>query len=187
MSAWEGVSAASASDALNRFAAMVPEIRRLTGSGALVGRAWTARTMPADNSTVRRAVETAPRGSVLVIDARGCTTAAVWGEVMTARAEHAAIAGLVLDGAIRDVAAIARRGFPIYARAVCAAGGHKGWEGDVGVTIACGGVPVSPGDMVLADDDGVVVIPSETEERVLAHVHATLVEDRQKLAALEAR
>ena len=149
---------AMVSDALGRWGAMASAIRRLSGTSAY-GPAFPVRTMPGDSSTVHRAVAAAPEGSVLVIDAGGYEDRAVWGEILTIAAEIRGISGVVIDGAARDIDAIRARSFPVFARAVCAAGPHKGWNGTIGDQITCGGLLVRSRDLVVADGDGVVVVP----------------------------
>ncbi|MGW2514115.1 RraA family protein [Streptomyces scopuliridis] len=178
---WRELSSALISDALNRFQVMDPALRPLAGT-RLLGRAWTARTMAAENSTIQRAIDTAPAGSVLVIDAGGYPGRAVWGSINTAKALTRGLAGIVLDGASRDIETIRELGFPMFARGLSAAGPNKGWDGDVGETICCGGVTVRPGDLVLADPDGIVVVPQELEDTVLPAATQRLAEDRRRLA-----
>ena len=146
------------SDCLGRFHAMDGAIRRLSGQG-LAGPAWTARTVAGDSRVVHHAVASAPRGSVLVIDAGGYDQRAIWGDVLTQAARTAGIVGVVADGVIRDIATIRASGFPVYARGTCPAGPHKGGHGPIGDAISCGGVLVQPDDIVVGDEDGVVVVP----------------------------
>ncbi|MFE5700343.1 RraA family protein [Rhodococcus koreensis] len=178
---WRELSSGLVSDSLNRFQVMDPALRPLSGN-RLLGRAWTARTMAAENSTVYRAIDTAPAGSVLVVEAGGYTGRAIWGSITTAKSLTRGLAGAVLDGASRDIEAIRELGFPVYARGLSAAGPNKGWDGDVGGTITCGGVTVRPDDLVLADLDGIVVVPQELEDTVLLDASQRLAEDRKRLA-----
>lgn len=151
---------------MNRFGAMSGAIRRLAGE-RLFGPAFPVRTVAGDNRTLHLALEQVPSGSVLVVDAAGHLGRAVWGEVLTHAAQQAGVAGLVLDGVTRDLDEIRRRRFPLYGRGACPAGPHKGWVGDIGVPVCCGGVVVAPGDLVLGDADGVVVVPGADAANVL--------------------
>ena len=166
-SAWDGLPSSVISDCLDRFQVMDSAIRSLTHQ-RMVGPAFTVETMAGENSTIHRAVYNAPAGSVLAIDADGYDQRAVWGEILTVAAKHGGIAGVVIDGAVRDIDAIRERSYPVFARAVCAAGPHKGWRGRIGTTIQCGGVVVSPGDILVCDEDGVVVVPREGAEEIAA-------------------
>ena len=163
--AWAPLSSALVSDCLDRFQAMDAGIRLLSGR-RLLGPAFPVKTMVGENSTLHLSLLEAPAGSVLVIDAEAHLGRAVWGEVLTIAAEEVGVVGVVLDGACRDIGAISERGFPLFARGVCPAGPHKGWKGHIGVTVQCGGVVVNPGDLVLGDDDGIVVVPQERIDEV---------------------
>ena len=106
-------------------------------------------------------------GEVLVVDAGGYQDTAVWGGIMTRAAVQRGLAGLVVDGAVRDVAEIRELGFPCFARAAVPAGPHKGFGGIIDGPISCAGCPVKPGDLVLGDDDGVCVVPLERAQKLL--------------------
>lgn len=159
LSRWNDVPTPLISDGLQRFGCMDPCIRQLSGDG-LVGPAFPVETMEGDSATLHHAVNRAPEGSVLVVDAKGLRTRAVWGEVLSTAAEARGLRGLVLHGAIRDLDAIRQRGFPVFAMGSTPAGPHKGWQGRIGEPISCGGVPVHAGDLVVGDADGVVIIPA---------------------------
>lgn len=163
--------AALISDCLNRFGVMDAGIQRIAGT-AVSGLAYPVRTMVGENSTLHRAVAVAPPRSVIVVDAGAYTDRAVWGELLTLAAIQRGITGAVIDGAVRDIDAIQRSGFPIFARGHTPAGPHKGWQGDQNVSISCGGVVVRPGDLVVGDADGVVVVPHER----LAAIRAAVLE-----------
>lgn len=122
--------------------------------------------MVGDNGAAHAAIGMMEAGEVLVMDARGHTETAVWGGIMTRAAMQQGIAGLVLDGALRDAAEIRELGFPAFAAGVCPAGPSKGFGGVIDGPISCGGCPVKPGDIVLADDDGVAVVPLERQAEI---------------------
>ena len=182
--AWQSFSTATLSDCLNRFQVMDPAIRSLTDR-RLVGLAFTVHTMEGESSTIHRAVAAAPSGCVLVIDAGGYTRRAVWGEVLTAAAQTAGLAGVVLDGVVRDLEGIRTRNFPLYARGVCSAGPHKGWSGRIGMLIQCGGVPVRCADLVIGDEDGVVVVPQEDIGDVLGAATRQVELERQWMSRIK--
>ncbi len=148
-------------------------------SERLVGRAYTLRFVPMreDLSTVesladrtnpaRRAIEEAPEGSVLVIDARGEPDYGVIGDILALRLLARGVAGLVTDGAVRDAEALAATEFPVWCGGLAApASIHGHASGDVDVVIGCGGVAVVPGDVIVADTDGAVVIPAALVDEV---------------------
>lgn len=157
---WEELPSALVSDCLERSHAMDGRIRLLSGH-RLLGPAFTVRTVAGDSATTHRALREAPPGHVLVLDAEGCMERAVWGSVLTEMAVRAGLVGAVIDGVVRDRAQIRAIGFPLFARGTTPSGPHKGGRGSFGEVIQCGGVVVSPGDLVLGDVDGVVVVPAD--------------------------
>ncbi len=163
LAAWRDIATAVISDCLNRGRAMAAAIKPLAPGTRLLGQARTVAGMVGDNAAAHAAIGLARPGEVLVIDARGHEGAAVWGGIMTRAALARGIAGAVIDGAVRDVAEIRASGFPCFARAAVPAGPHKGFGGVIDGPISCGGCPVRPGDLVIGDDDGVVVVPLERE------------------------
>lgn len=154
---WLGFGTALVADSADRFGVMRAAIRRLAGE-PIAGPAFTAQVIAGENGTIHRAMNAAPPGSVLVIDAAGYEDRAVWGELITVAAIARGLRGVVIDGAVRDIAAIRRSGFAVFALTTTPAGPHRGWRGKVGGIVSCGGVVVSPGDVVVGDEDGVVVV-----------------------------
>lgn len=155
---WRELSTAVVSDCMNRMNVMDGRIQSMTGA-MIVGPAFPVQTLEGENGTVHRAVAAAPPGSVLVIEAGGNPNRAIWGDVLTEVAVRRGVIGVVVNGAVRDLAELRRRNFPIFAVGTSPAGPHKGWQGRIGVSVSCGGVVVEPGDTVFGDEDGVVVIP----------------------------
>ncbi len=146
--------------------AIDPAIRPVWVGAAVAAPAYPVRCCPGDNLAIHLAVERAPRGSVLVVTADDFV-AGYWGEVLTVAAEAAGIVGLVIDGGVRDVAALARRRFPVFSRGICVRGTIKASAPSVGQPILMSGVRIEAGDLVVADDDGVVVLPSAWIDDVL--------------------
>ncbi|MGX9901553.1 RraA family protein [Arthrobacter sp. SA17] len=134
---WLAFGTPAISDNNGRQGVMSSRIRPQTGSG-LVGRAFCVRVVVGDSGSLHQALEVVPSGSVLVVDAGGFADRAVWGEVLTVAAQHRGVVGAVIDGAIRDVAGIRRRGFPLYSAAISAAGPHKACGGSWGARVSCG-------------------------------------------------
>jgi 4-hydroxy-4-methyl-2-oxoglutarate aldolase len=129
---------------------------------ALAAPAYPVECTPGDNLAVHVAVTTAPRGSVLVVDVGRVPDRGYWGEVLTTAAEAAGLAGLVIDGGVRDVAALEAHGFPVFSSTIALTGASKDQPGTVGATVRVGGVPVARGDWVVGDVDGVTVVPAAT-------------------------
>jgi regulator of RNase E activity RraA len=186
LAAWSGVEAAAVSDCLSRSQAMDGGIQPLDKGMSVLGQARTVRCTVGDNSALHAALTMAEPGDVLVVDAGGFLGNAVWGGLMTQAARRRGIAGLVIDGAVRDRAEISKSGFPCFARGVVPAGPHKNFGGEIDGPVACGGVPVAPGDLVVADGDGVTIVPLSQTGRVLAACHALKEKETRALAALEA-
>lgn len=148
-------------------AAMTSEIRMLSGDSRLAGPALTVLCPPGDNLMIHVAVARAQAGAVLVAQCHDARYG-VWGEVLTVAAKARGIAGLVLDGSVRDLGAIQRLGFPVFARGTALPGTAKSARGAVGVVTSCGGAPVWPGDLIVADESGIVVIRLQEAEHILA-------------------
>jgi len=123
---------------------------------------------PGDNLAVHVAVTKAPRGSVLAVDVGQVADRGYWGEVLTTAAEAAGLAGLVLDGGVRDVAALAAHRFPVFSATIALTGATKDKPGTVGVPVRVGGALVAAGDWVVADVDGVTFVPGAALQDVLA-------------------
>lgn len=164
-------------EAMGKSGNMAHEIKPICPGVTVVGSAVTVSCYVGDNLTLHKAIEVAKRGDVLVVDAKGYKEAGgMWGEIMTLSAKTKGIAGLVIDGAVRDVAAIRKLGFPVFARAISPGGTVKESFGTINKPIICGGVLVNPGDVIVGDDDGVVVVPKSSVEDVLKRA-----EERKKI------
>ena len=135
-------------------------IRPITPGAKCVGPAFTVRTAPGDWAKPVEAIDQAPKGSVIVVEAGGVPPA-LWGELATHSCLQRGIAGVVIDGAVRDTPEIRRLGFPAFARAVVSHAGEPKGFGEIGVPIRVAGQPVRPGDWIVGDDDGVMVLPRE--------------------------
>jgi 4-hydroxy-4-methyl-2-oxoglutarate aldolase len=147
----------------------------------MVGPAVTVQAAAGENGTIHRALEIAEPGSVLVMSSGGNLERAVWGGVLAHAAVARRIAGVVVDGAVRDVSELMEIGIPTYACGRTPLGPHKAWPGRIGIPVACGDVIVSPGDIVIGDLDGVAVIPSAAEEKIYDEAEARLTLEQQWL------
>lgn len=166
-----GRDIAHLADAMHGFGVVDPAIRPVfTPVTRAIGPAFTMKVHPGDNLVTRKAMSLARAGDVLVIDSRGDTTAAVFGGVSTDEMKRAGVAALIVDGAVRDRAHITRLGTPVYARAVHPAPPTFSGPGEINVPVCCGGVVVEPGDIVVAEQEGIVVIPRRDLAAVLAAV-----------------
>lgn len=186
LEAWRGVPPAIASDCMNRGRFMAAAIKPVAPGMRLAGQARTVTGMVGDNGVSHVATALARPGEVLVIDAKGHADVAVWGGVATRAALARKIAGVVIDGAVRDVAEIRALGFPCFARAAVPAGPHKGFGGTIDGAISCAGCPVAPGDIVLGDDDGVAVVPLAGWREVYAACVEKLKQEEEWLRQIAA-
>ncbi|RDK03908.1 dimethylmenaquinone methyltransferase [Paraburkholderia lacunae] len=146
--------------------AVDPLVRTIWSGAFIAAPAYPLVCSPGDNLSIHIAMERVPRGSVLVVGT-GNFVAGYWGEVLTVAAEAAGVVGLIIDGGVRDVAAITARRFPVFARGISVRGTVKASAPSVGQPTTFTGVPVAQGDLVVADDDGVIIIPAGQAERTI--------------------
>lgn len=152
----------------------------------MAGTAVTARSRGGDNLTYLRALEFCRPGDVLVVDAGGDLANAVVGGILTFYAAQIGLAGVVIDGAIRDVAEIRSREFPVYARGVTHRGPYKDGPGEINVPVSVGGMVVNPGDIVVGDSDGLLAIPQGGDVAALIDkARATLVSEAATIQAMK--
>lgn len=168
----KAISPAWISDAQAMTQTMGPEIKPAWPAARLIGPAFTARCYPNSIITVHKALLEAPAGAVIVADVSGDCTGAMFGELMATEAKARGLAGIVVDGAVRDVEGVAELGFPLFARAVTPRVGSNRRVGATQVDVVCGGIVVRPGDLVIGARDGVAVIPREHLTQALAAVEA---------------
>lgn len=178
-------------DAMDRSGILDGAIRHVGGPARLAGRAFTVLAFPGDNLTVSQALGAAPPGAVLVVSAGGADARgfALVGEFVAAEAARRGLAGFVVDGMVRDVEQLRAGPVAVFARGPCARGPAKGTQGRLGWPVAAGGVAVLTGDVVVADPDGVAVVPAAVAPVVAASVAEHLrveVQTRRRLGAGEA-
>lgn len=182
---WRELGTATVSDCVGRHGVLAARIRPRTGVG-FVGRAHCVRVVVGDSGTLHQALEEVVPGAVLMIDAGGFEDRAVWGEVLSVAAVERGVVAVVIDGAIRDVAAIRDLGLPVYSSAVSSAGPHKAAGGMSGGAISCGGVVVTTGDLVLGDEDGIVVVPWAQRHAVAAEARSVVAREAELIARIRA-
>jgi 4-hydroxy-4-methyl-2-oxoglutarate aldolase len=153
-------------EAAGKWGEVAANIRPIVDGLRLCGRAFTVKAMPGDNLVVFRAIEEAAAGSVLVIDAGGTDRATIWGGTSTCACVAKKIKGCVTNAAVRDVAQIRKLNFPVYAAGINVRGTVKSHPGWTQVPISLGEVPVRPGDIVIGDEDGLVIVAAERAEEV---------------------
>lgn len=160
------------SDMLNRLYTMSCDIKNIVNGKPLVGVACTVKVYPGDNLMVHRALDIARPGDVIVVDAGGYRGNAVFGDMVANKARHRGIAGFVIDGLTRDLPGLREVDLPIFTIGVSPIGPlHRG-PGEINYPVCCGGIVVNPGDLVVADDNGVVVVRHDFAEELLRRLYA---------------
>jgi 4-hydroxy-4-methyl-2-oxoglutarate aldolase len=167
IAALRDLGAATVHEAQGGRGALCSAIKPIDPRSRLAGRALTVDAAPADNLILHFALLKACPGDVLVVDAKGFVEAGPWGDILTQAAMAKGVAGLVIDGAVRDAATIEEMGFPVFCRGLSIKGTGKNQPGRVRMPIVLGGTPISTGDIVIGDRDGVVVVGAEEAETVL--------------------
>ncbi|GAC1340701.1 MAG: RraA family protein [Acetobacteraceae bacterium] len=158
---------ANVSDCMSRLTAGGPRLRPIHDKGVMAGPALTVRTRPGDNLMVHKALDLAQPGDIVVVDAGGDLTNAIIGELMQSYAIQRGLAGIVIDGAVRDVDALRAGSLPVYAAGVTHRGPYKDGPGEINVPVGIDGMVVEPGDLVIGDNDGLLCIPFAQVDAVL--------------------
>ncbi len=159
-------------------------IQALHPAMKLAGPAFTVEVRPGDNLMFHVALAVAKPGDVIVVDGKGDDTCALFGELMVTQAEAAGLAGFVVDAASRDTDTLAGGRFPLFAAGRNPCGPTKGLSGTLGRAISLGGVAVQPGDLVVGDVDGVVIVPRDQVQAVLDAADAKIAAEKQRLAEI---
>lgn len=162
------------SDCMGRFNAMTSDMKPLFDGIRFVGTAVTVKTLAADLAAAFKAIDLSQPGDVVVIDSHGSVNTAFWGENMTLSALNRGVVAAVIDGACRDVEEIRKLRFPLFSKGIVPNVGAIAGYGDVNVPIQCAGVAVSPGDIVVADGNGVVIVPLAEAADILAKARQLL-------------
>ena len=182
--AFEALPAANVADVMNRSSAMDPRIRliSLPKKKVVCGPALTVKCRAGDNLTLHAAMDMAEEGDFLVVSNEGDDSRSLMGAIMTAYLSvQRKAAGIVLDGPIRDLDELSQWDFPIYATGSTPGGPYKEGPGEINVPVSCGGISVFPGDLILADRDGIVVIPRKEATEILEAAKAYHIKDEKSL------
>lgn len=180
------VPASNTGDVMGRSCGMDPRIHLMSSpkKQMTVGPALTVKTAAGDNLTLHAALNIAQEGDFLVVSNEGGSARSIMGEVMMAYLKYdRKVAGIVIDGPIRDIDEIAHWDFPVYATGTNPGGPYKEGPGEINVPISCGNISVNPGDIILADPDGVIVIPRNDAPQILEDAKAFQAADEKKLEA----
>lgn len=183
LDAFRDVATPHISDNMNRLCGVVG-LSRYNGRGKLVGTAFTVKTRPGDNLMVHKALDLAEPGDVIMVDGGGALENALVGELMMLYARSRGIAGFVIEGAVRDVAALATSDFPCYARGHVHRGPYKDGPGEINVPVAIGGLVIEPGDIVVGDEDGLVALKPGEAKALLAKARDWAAKEEEAKAAI---
>jgi regulator of RNase E activity RraA len=186
LSRFAQVPTANVADAMDRLGALDSRIKPVWAGATIAGPAYTVWTRAGDNKFLHEAVRLALPGDVIVVNGEGDESRALLGELVAERAKARGIAGFVIDGAVRDAATIGDIEVPVFARAVTPAGPYKYGPGRLGRTVAVGGVAVTPGDIVVGDADGVVIVPQDEAELVLRAAEAKQADETARRNEIKA-
>lgn len=186
LEAWAAIPVAIAGDSLNRQQVMAARIKPVAPGMSITGQAFTIDAFHGDNGAIHAALATLPPAVVLVVNGGGLADRAIWGGILNTVAMRREATGVVIDGAVRDVAELREHGLPVFAASVCPAGPSKGWGGTLNGAVSCGGVVVQPGDVIRADEDGVVAIPLPRQEAAYNSALERLAMEESVLARVDA-
>lgn len=164
---FENIPITCISDSMQGLNNLTPAIKPLQEEYRITGRALTVKIPVGDNLIFLKAIRESRPGDVLVVDAKGDPYRAIAGDFIVGMAKTLGVKGIVVDGVIRDIVGIKELNFPVFCKGTTVAASGKAGIGEINVPISCGGVTVHPGDVIVGDADGVVVVPQEIEKEVL--------------------
>jgi regulator of RNase E activity RraA len=185
LAAFGAASSAQVADCMSRLGGMDVGIKPVWPSPRIVGAALTVWCHSGDNLMLHKALSLAQRGDIVVMNTQGNVANSGFGELIATSAVKQGVSGVIVDGTVRDVEAFEALRLPVYARGISPNGCNKDGAGEVGTVIACGGVAVRPGDVIVADRDGITVVPLEDAREVASLAQAQIEREQKRLAEIE--
>lgn len=184
---FKGIPSSNIGDMMNRLFCMNGYMKAYSNVTSFVGTAITVKAPEGDNLFMHIALDMAEPGDVIVVDSNGCMSRALCGEMMYNFAKNKGIAGFIVDGCVRDIDSLEKMEFPVYARGVSPQGPWKNGPGEINTPVSCGGQVVFPGDIIVGDPDGIVVIRPEDAEAVLASSKEKFAQEQRQLEAYHSK
>jgi regulator of RNase E activity RraA len=185
LDAFGAASAAQVADCMSRLGAMGSGIRPIWPAPRVIGAALTVWCHSGDNLMLHKALSLATPGDIVVMNTQGNTVNAGFGELLATSAVKAGVRAVIVDGVVRDADALERLALPVYSLGLSPNGCNKDGAGEVGAVIACGGVAVRPGDVVVADRDGITVVPFDDAAEVARLAAGQIERETKRLAEIE--
>jgi regulator of RNase E activity RraA len=176
---------AQIADCMSRLGGMDSGIRPVWASPRVIGSALTVWCHSGDNLMIHKSISLAIPGDILVVNTQGNVTSACVGELIATSAMKAGVRAVIVDGAVRDIDALEWMRLPVYARGISPASCNKDGGGEIGAIVACGGVAVRSGDIVVADRDGVTVVPQDDAFEVARMAHEQVDRENKRKAEIE--
>jgi 4-hydroxy-4-methyl-2-oxoglutarate aldolase len=184
LEAFGSASSAQVADSMSRLGAMDVGIKPVWPSPRIIGAALTVWCHAGDNLMLHKAISLAQPGDIVVVNTQGNVTNSPFGELLATSAVEVGIRAVIVDGTVRDAEALQKLKLPVYARGLCANGCNKDGPGEVGAIIACGGVAVRSGDIIVADRDGVAVVPLDAGPEIAKLSLAQVEREEKRLAEI---
>jgi len=178
-------SSAQVADCMSRLGAMDAGIKPVWPSPRIIGAAVTAWCHSGDNLMIHKALSLAQPNDILIVNTQGNVNNSGFGELLASSAVKASVRGVIVDGTVRDAEALEALALPVYSRGLSPNGCNKDGPGEVGAIVACGGVAVRPGDIIIADRDGVTVVPFEDAAEVSKLAAAQIDREEKRKAEIE--